>query len=112
HIDYSLLYMKDMYHRALKAGNGKKVIITETGWPNLGTSFEDSEPSFRNAIQYFINALNWSKEDGIEMFWFSSFDETWKLGGEGDVGAFWGLWDKEGKLKYAKEEYKVVSSER
>ena len=28
--DYSLLYMKDMYNRALKAGNGKKVIITET----------------------------------------------------------------------------------
>jgi glucan 1,3-beta-glucosidase len=104
HIDYSLLYMKDMYHRALKAGNGKKVIITETGWPNRGTSFEDSEPSFRNAIQYFINAQNWSKEDGIEMFCFSSFDETWKLGGEGDVGAFWGLWDKDGKLKYAKEE--------
>lgn len=102
HIDYSLLYMKDMYHRALKAGNGKKVIITETGWPNRGTSFEDSEPSFRNAIQFFINAQNWSKEDGIEMFYFSSFDETWKMSGEGDVGAYWGLWDKDGKLKYSK----------
>ncbi|MBT8149410.1 MAG: glycosyl hydrolase, partial [Pseudomonadales bacterium] len=33
-LEYSLLYMKDMYHRALNAGNGKKVIITETGWPN------------------------------------------------------------------------------
>jgi len=100
HIDYSLLYMKDMYHRALNAGNGKKVIITETGWPNRGSSFEDSEPSFINAVRYFINAQLWSKEFNVDMFYFSSFDETWKMGGEGDVGAYWGLWDKDGKLKY------------
>jgi len=30
----------------------------------------------------------------------SSFDESWKVGGEGDVGAFWGIWDKNEKLKY------------
>ena len=102
HINYSLLYMKDMYNRALKAGNGKKVIITETGWPNRGTSFEDSEPSLNNAILYFINAQLWSKEDDVDMFYFSSFDETWKMGGEGDVGAYWGLWDKDGNLKYSK----------
>lgn len=102
HINYSLLYMKDMYNRALKAGNGKKVIITETGWPNRGSSFEDSEPALNNAIRYFINAQLWSKEDDIEMFYFSSFDETWKMGSEGDVGAYWGLWDKNGKLKYEK----------
>ena len=102
HIDYSLLYMKDMYHRTLNAGNGKKVIITETGWPNRGTAFEDSVPSFNNAIRYFINVQNWSKEDNIEMFYFSSFDEIWKLASEGDVGAYWGLWDIYGNLKYSK----------
>jgi exo-beta-1,3-glucanase (GH17 family) len=34
------------------------------------------------------------------MFYFSSFDESWKVGIEGDVGAFWGLWDKHEKLKF------------
>ena len=29
-IEYSLLYMKDMYNRTIKAAGGKKVIITET----------------------------------------------------------------------------------
>jgi len=91
-----------MYHRALNAGKGKKVIITETGWPNRGTAFEDSVPSFNNAIRYFINAQNWSKENNIDMFYFSSFDEMWKIDSEGDVGAYWGLWDKDGKLKYSK----------
>ena len=101
-IDYSLLYIKDMYHRALKAGNGKKVIITETGWPNRGSSIVDAEPSFNNAISYFINTQNWSMEENIDVFYFSAFDELWKTGDEGDVGAYWGLWDKNGKLKYSK----------
>ena len=47
-----------------------------------------------------INAQNWSFEDNIEMFYFSSFDESWKVGVEGDVGAYWGLWDKDENLKF------------
>jgi len=34
------------------------------------------------------------------MFYFSSFDESWKVDSEGDVGAFWGLWDKNEKIKF------------
>ncbi|MFK2821162.1 glycosyl hydrolase family 17 protein [Flavobacteriaceae sp. LMIT009] len=98
--DYSLLYMKDMYNRALRAGNGKKVIITETGWPSQGTNLEGAFPSEENAIKYFINTQKWSKEEDIEIFYFSSFDESWKVGAEGDVGAYWGLWDKEENLKF------------
>ena len=35
--EHALVYMKDMYRRAVNAAKGKKVIISETGWPNLGT---------------------------------------------------------------------------
>lgn len=99
-LEYSLLYMKDMYNRALKAGNGKKVIISETGWTNKGQTFYGAVPSFENSIKYFLNAQQWSEEDTIEMFYFSSFDESWKTGAEGDVGAYWGLWDKDEQLKF------------
>ena len=98
--DYSLLYMKDMYRRAVKAAKGKKVIITETGWPNLGTAERGAEPSYNNAIKYFINTYLWAEEDKLDIFYFSSFDETWKIEEEGDVGAYWGLWNKDGQLKY------------
>ncbi len=103
-LEYSLLYMKDMYHRALRAGNGKKVIITETGWPNVGGVFHGAQPSFENAIKYFIDTQRWSQQEDIEIFYFSSFDESWKTGDEGDVGACWGLWDKDEKLKYGKQQ--------
>ncbi len=100
HIDYSLLYMKNMYYSVLQAAKGKRVVISETGWPNIGTAFEASEPSTVNALRYFINTQKWSLGENIEIMYFTSFDESWKIDAEGDVGAYWGLWDKDGKLKY------------
>ena len=99
-LEYSLVYMKQMYFQAMSAAKGKKVIITETGWPSQGANLEGALPSYENALKYFINAQNWSNDENIEMFYFSSFDESWKVGSEGDVGAFWGLWDKDEKLKF------------
>jgi exo-beta-1,3-glucanase (GH17 family) len=100
HIDYSFLHVKQMYYQALHAGQGKKVIITETGWPSQGTGLDGAHPSKENALRYFINMQKWASEEEIEMFYFSSFDESWKVGAEGDVGAYWGLWDKNEKIKF------------
>ncbi len=98
--DYSLLYMKNMYQQAQNAGKGKKVIITETGWPSRGKSLRDAHASEENARNYFINTQLWSTSENIDIFYFSSFDESWKVGPEGDVGAHWGLWDKNENLKF------------
>jgi exo-beta-1,3-glucanase (GH17 family) len=98
--EHALLYMKDMYRRAVNVAHGKKVIISETGWPNIGTPEGGAVPSVESAIKYFIDTCRWAEEDGIEIFYFSSFDESWKVDREGDVGAYWGLWDKDGHPKY------------
>lgn len=100
HIDYSLLYMKQMYYQAQQAAPGKRIIITETGWPSQGDALGAAEPGHENALKYFINAQNWSKKEGVEMFYFSAFDESWKVGAEGSVGAFWGLWDEREQRKF------------
>ncbi len=97
---HSLVYMKQMYQQAVNAANGKPVLITETGWPSRGTATEAAEPGERAAMGYFINAQQWSAKEGIPVFYFSSFDESWKVGAEGDVGAYWGIWDKEERLKF------------
>ena len=100
HIDYSLLYMKQMYYQAVQAASGKRVIITETGWPSSGDALGAAEPGYENALKYFINAQAWSQQEGIEMFYFSAFDEGWKVGAEGSVGAFWGIWDANEQRKF------------
>lgn len=100
---YSLEHMRQMYHQAAIAAKGKRVIITETGWPSQGESLGSAIPSQLNAIKYFINTHLWAIDENIEVFYFSSFDESWKVGNEGTVGAYWGVWDHQGKLKYANE---------
>ena len=101
---YAILYMQDMYRRLQKVAQGKRIIITETGWPSAGGHFYGAESSPQGAYLYFLKAMEWAAEENIEMFYFSSFDEPWKVAGdagEGDVGAYWGLWDKSERFKYA-----------
>jgi len=99
-IEYSLPHMQSMFNSAKDAGQGKRVIITETGWPSEGGSLKGAVATNENAMKYFIESQNWSKFNDIEIFYFSSFDESWKVGPEGAVGAYWGLWDKNEKLKF------------
>lgn len=100
HIDGALAHMQQMYGQAMDAAKGKKVIITETGWPSQGGSLKGAFSSAENAMKYFINTQIWATKTNIETFYFSSYDESWKTGDEGDVGAYWGLWDKHENLKF------------
>lgn len=100
HIDQASGYLRQMYLVATEAAKGKRVIITETGWPDMGSNNGEAQPSEANAMRYFINTQNWVKSENIEMFYFSSFDESWKVRHEGDVGQRWGIWDKNENLKY------------
>jgi exo-beta-1,3-glucanase (GH17 family) len=99
-IDDSLNHMQQMFGQAVKAAKGKKVVISEAGWPSKGESLRGAHSSEENAMKYFINAQAWSANDDIDIFYFSSFDESWKVGAEGVVGAYWGLWDKHENLKF------------
>ena len=98
--EHALLYMKEMYRTAQAVAGDKRVIVSETGWPNIGTAEGGAVPSYENAIKYFVDTYKWAEAEGIDIFYFSSFDEAWKVDAEGDVGAYWGLWDKDGKPKY------------
>ncbi len=96
----AIAYMQTMYRRTVAVAGGKRVIISETGWPHTGTAFHGAVPSVEGAMRYFIDTYRWARQDGVEVFYFSAFDEAWKVGVEGDVGAYWGLWDKDGNPKY------------
>ncbi|BCR35716.1 glycoside hydrolase family 17 protein [Mariniplasma anaerobium] len=101
-LDISVEYMKKMYQLVSENSNGKKVIISETGWPTKGEQYGAAMPSYENAMRYFINTMKWVKDEHIDLFYFSSFDEVWKTNHEGEYGAYWGLWDKDGKYKFNK----------
>lgn len=98
--EFSFDHMRHMFQVAVEAGNGKRVIITETGWPAKGETLGGAVPSEKNALKYFINFHLWAKENKIETFYFSSFDEAWKVSAEGEVGAYWGIWNSKERLKF------------
>jgi glycoside/pentoside/hexuronide:cation symporter, GPH family len=94
-------YLRRM-HALVKAaaGEDKRVILAETGWPGKGAPVGGAVPSAENAMKYFIDVQQWARGEGVKLFYFSSFDEPWKLGQEGEVGTQWGLWDKDERQKY------------
>jgi len=98
--EQALPYMQSMLAKARAAAPGKRVLISETGWPDQGSAFHDSLPGHEAAMRYFVDTAAWAEREGIEWFHFAAFDEAWKVEAEGDVGAFWGLWDKDARLKF------------
>jgi GPH family glycoside/pentoside/hexuronide:cation symporter len=100
HIDVAAQYVRRMHGLVKAAGGDKPVIVTETGWPWNGESVAAAVPSPINAMRFFIDIQQWGRREGVKLFYFSSFDEPWKLAQEGLVGTQWGLWDKDERLKH------------
>uniref|UniRef100_UPI00404B9C86 MFS transporter n=1 Tax=Fulvivirga sp. TaxID=1931237 RepID=UPI00404B9C86 len=100
-INEASLSLQKMYTVTQDAAKNKPVFITETGWPNKGEANGAALPSSNNAMKYFIDINAWRQKHNVEVFYFSSFDEPWKIHHEGDVGQSWGIWDKNDKLKYS-----------
>jgi len=99
-IKYAGIYLQEMYNKVKAISKGKDVIVTETGWPAQGEVNVDAEPSAENQMLYFLDVRKWADMANIDLFYFSSFDESWKVHSEGWAGTSWGLWDENEKLKF------------
>ncbi|MDP2075955.1 MFS transporter [Hydrogenophaga sp.] len=99
-INMAAPYLRRMFGLVQAAGGEKRVIVTETGWPGNGQPVAGAVPSAENAMRYFVDVQQWARQEGIKLFYFSSFDEPWKLRQEGELGTQWGLWDKDERPKY------------
>lgn len=99
-IEYAVSYLQQMLEVTKTVANGKKIIVSETGWPSKGENVNEAIPSENNAMKYFIASQEWAKNNNIDLFYFSSFDESWKIKQEGTVGTAWGIWDKKETYKF------------
>jgi glycoside/pentoside/hexuronide:cation symporter, GPH family len=93
HIEHAGVYLQEMYNKVKAVANGKEVIITETGWPSNGQVVSEAVPSKENLMLYYMEAQLWAAQANVKLFYFSSFDESWKIHSEGWAGTSWGLWD-------------------
>jgi exo-beta-1,3-glucanase (GH17 family) len=90
------------YAEVSEHANGKRIIISETGWPTAGSPEGAAVPSPENAARYFGEVLEWSLAEGVEVVFFSAFDEAWKREGRNrDIGMHWGHFYEDGTMKEA-----------
>lgn len=99
-INQAGIYLQEMYNKTAAIANGKEIIITETGWPSKGDVVGEAVPSTENQMLYFLEVNSWAKQVNVSLFYFASFDESWKLYSEGWAGTSWGLWDQNENLKF------------
>ncbi|MDR0818218.1 MAG: S-layer homology domain-containing protein [Oscillospiraceae bacterium] len=92
----------DAYNRVLAVSGGRQVIISESGWPTEGSPEGIAVPSMDNARKLFEASYQWSRENNVEIVYFSEIDEAWKVeGASNDIGGHWGHFTSVGMLKDA-----------
>jgi glucan 1,3-beta-glucosidase len=98
-VEHAMARIHDMHQQVVMAAPGKQVIVSEAGWPSDGEPNCAAVPSLDNACDMFANFISWARAEDIDYFYFEAFDESWKVADEGEVGAHWGIWDKDGFMK-------------
>lgn len=99
-IEAASIYLQEMYHQVSQVAQNKQVIIAETGWPSRGNQVQEAVPSIHNVMKYIIEISAWKEQNNVDLYYFSSFDESWKIHFEGWTGTSWGLWDKNEEFKF------------
>lgn len=79
--------------------------VGETGWPTKGNKYGNAVPGVKSAENYWKTAICAAKTWGINVFYFSAFDEPWKPKSIGEDGTAadesgWGAWTYQREKKF------------
>jgi len=89
----SLDYIKTNYAKLVSLAGGVEVGIGETNWPSSGFG-----GSVAQEAKYVSDFEAWARAKQLRAFYFEAFDEPY-LAQYNEVGAHWGLWTSDLKLK-------------
>ncbi|KAG0296713.1 hypothetical protein BGZ96_008758 [Linnemannia gamsii] len=81
---------------------GLKGVISEVGWPSAPESavyLQGSIPGLANMQTVVDGFVCQANAAGIPYYWFEFKDEPWKVNPDVPVEPYWGIFDKDGKLK-------------
>lgn len=96
-IEQAMMAVHARWLELMSAAAGKRIVISEIGWPSNGPAHGAAVPTPENAARFFLEATTWARSNGADFFWFSATDEAWKANtAEGEVGRHWGLWLADG----------------
>jgi len=92
-VDMAVDYSIEQFHRIQKAFPNKEVIIAEIGWPSRGRTHQYAVASEANEALFLRRFLARAKHEHFVYYIMEAFDQPWKAPQEGDVGAYWGVYN-------------------
>jgi exo-beta-1,3-glucanase (GH17 family)/cellulose synthase/poly-beta-1,6-N-acetylglucosamine synthase-like glycosyltransferase len=99
-VQNSLEFLQHAYADVQQEFPDKPIIIGEAGWPSEGRTKGAGEPSLANEAWFVRGFVQLAMEKGYDYYLMEAYDEPIKVGNEGDVGAYWGLYDANGNAKF------------
>jgi exo-beta-1,3-glucanase (GH17 family)/cellulose synthase/poly-beta-1,6-N-acetylglucosamine synthase-like glycosyltransferase len=100
YISGSLLSLQHWFDDVANQFPGKPIIIGEVGWPSEGPMRKQAEPSLANEAYFDRAFVQLAMTKGYDYYLIEGYDQPWKETLEGSVGAYWGLFDANGRAKF------------
>jgi exo-beta-1,3-glucanase (GH17 family)/GT2 family glycosyltransferase len=97
--DQAVAYTIEKIELLKKTYPGKRIVVSEFGWPSQGYNRLDADPGPLTQAEIIRDFVAEAERRGIEYNIIEAFDQTWKVN-EGSVGAYWGLFDSDRNQKF------------
>src|SRR5262245_42103518 len=94
-------FIQEQMKRLKETFPNKTIIMTEVGWPSDGRTREFAVASTANEALFLRRFLDVARREGYIYYLMEAFDQPWKTGDEGSVGAYWGVYDMDRRPKFA-----------
>nr|POE88064.1 cell surface mannoprotein mp65 [Quercus suber] len=89
--DQAGAFVTDQHQKVADTCGGKRVLITESGWPSQGATNNNAVPSASNQ-QAAVSSLRGAFPNSGDLILFTSFNDYWKQDNTGlGVEHFWGI---------------------
>jgi exo-beta-1,3-glucanase (GH17 family)/cellulose synthase/poly-beta-1,6-N-acetylglucosamine synthase-like glycosyltransferase len=99
-VESAVAYIEDKMQRLEAAFPGKPIMIGEVGWPSDGRTRESAVASPANQALFLRRFLDHARGAGYRYYVMEAFDQPWKEQSEGQVGAYWGVYDADRRQKF------------
>ena len=100
-LDNAVRYVEERYNDVRAAFPHLHVLIGEVGWPSDGRTRRDAVASGANQAEFLRKFLSLAEWRGYDYYLMEAFDQPWKMGEEGAVGGYWGIYDVNRQAKFA-----------
>ena len=99
-VEIAVQYIVDRIDELKARFPDKPIVIAEVGWPSNGRTRRSAVASMANEAMFLRRFLERAEKEDYIYYVMEAFDQPWKRVTEGAVGAYWGVYDAERKVKF------------